>query len=110
MDSAHAVFVTTAPARLYCFSMSIRKAAGEWAPLLLGVEQERCGVCRFVLSRRTTFFMGGWQRCSVCHRFVHYLCLARGKSLILKRRPRVCRKCKRAAAAGDHRASHADRA
>lgn len=73
--------------------MSIRKAAGEWEPLLLGIEPEHCGVCQRVLSRRTTLFRGGWERCSQCHRFVHYMCLLGGKSLFLKRRPRVCRNC-----------------
>ena len=92
--------------------MSIRKAAGEWEPLLLGIEPEHCGVCRRVLSRRTTLFRGGWQRCSVCHSFVHYTCLAGGKSLFLKRRPRVCRNCTSGLKqpARDHQAAHADRA
>ena len=59
--------------------MSIRKGAGEWEPLLLGIEPEHCGVCNQVLYRNTTMLKGGWERCSVCNRFVHYACLAGGK-------------------------------
>ncbi len=79
--------------RLYWAAMSIRNRAGEWAPLLLGVEPETCGVCNQVLYRNTTMLKGGWERCSVCHRFVHYACLASGKVAFLKRRPRVCLNC-----------------
>ena len=73
--------------------MSIRKWAGEWEPLLLGIEPEHCGVCNLGLYRNTTMLKGGWQRCSVCNRFVHYACLVSGKVHFLKRRPRVCRNC-----------------
>lgn len=73
--------------------MSIRQGAGEWAPLLLGIEAEHCGVCDEELSRSTTLLKGGWQRCSLCGRFVHYGCLASGKVKFLKRRPRVCLHC-----------------
>ena len=74
-------------------TMSIRKCAGEWEPLLLGIEPEHCGVCNLGLYRNTTMLKGGWQRCSVCNRFVHYACLVSGKVHFLKRRPRVCRNC-----------------
>lgn len=74
--------------------MSIRRAAGEWQPLMLGVEREACGVCHRGLSRATTLFKGGWERCSVCGKFVHYTCLASGRiKFLLRRRPRVCRTC-----------------
>ena len=73
--------------------MSIRKAAGEWVPLMLGIEPESCGVCQEGLYRNTTMFRGGWARCSLCHHFVHYACLASGKVKFLKRRPRVCKNC-----------------
>lgn len=73
--------------------MSIRKGAGEWEPLLLGIEPEYCGVCNKVLYRNTTMLRGGWERCSVCNRFVCYACLAGGKFLFFKRRPRVCLNC-----------------
>ena len=74
-------------------AMSIRKGAGEWEPLLLGIEPEHCGVCNLGLYRDTTMLKGGWQRCSVCNRFVHYACLVGGKVAFLKLRPRVCRNC-----------------
>ena len=74
--------------------MSIRRAAGEWQPLMLGVEREACGVCHQGLSRATTLVKGGWERCSVCGKFVHYTCLASGRiKFLLRRRPRVCRTC-----------------
>ena len=80
--------------RLYFVAMSIRKGAGEWEPLLLGIEPEHCGVCNQVLYRNTTMLKGGWERCSVCNRFVHHACLVSGKiSTYLKRRPRVCLNC-----------------
>ena len=79
--------------RLYFAAMSIRNRAGEWEPLLLGIEPENCGVCNRVLYRNTTMLKGGWERCSVCNRFVHYACLADGKFVFLKRRPRVCLNC-----------------
>ncbi len=86
-------FVIPSVLRLYCVAMSIRKGAGEWEPLLLGIEPERCGVCNQVLYRNTTMLKGGWERCSVCHRFVHYACLVDGRFAYLKRRPRVCLNC-----------------
>jgi hypothetical protein len=73
--------------------MSWRKAGGEWEPLLLGIEPRACAVCGKGLYRNITFFRGGWSRCTVCDRFVHYSCLARGRSWLLKKRPRVCRHC-----------------
>ena len=86
-------FVIPSMLRLYSQAMSIRNRAGEWEPLLLGIEPEHCGVCNQVLYRNTTMLMGGWERCSVCNRFVHYACLASGKVNFLKRRPRVCLNC-----------------
>ena len=87
-------FVFPSILRLYCCAMSIRKGAGEWEPLLLGIEPEHCGVCNQVLYRNTTMLKGGWERCSVCNRFVHHACLVSGKiSTYLKRRPRVCLNC-----------------
>jgi hypothetical protein len=73
--------------------MSIRNRAGEWEPLLLGIEPEMCGVCHEGLYRNLTLLRGGWSRCSICERFVHYSCLASGKVSYLKRRPRVCKTC-----------------
>ena len=82
------------PLRVYFPPMSIlRRAAGEWQPLMLGVERETCGVCRRGLSRTTTLLKGGWERCSVCGKFVHHTCLAGGRVTFLKRRPRVCLTC-----------------
>ena len=91
-------FVIPSMLRLYYRAMSIRKGAGEWEPLLLGIEPEYCGVCNKVLYRNTTMLMGGWERCSVCNRFVHHACLVSGKVQFfklqfLKRRPRVCLNC-----------------
>ncbi|MCZ6580281.1 MAG: hypothetical protein O6840_01465, partial [Nitrospirae bacterium] len=71
-------------------------SAGEWAPLMLGIEPEKCGVCGDGLYRNTTMLRGGWSRCSICNRFVHYTCLASGKVKFLKRRPRVCKNCQQA--------------
>ncbi len=79
--------------QIYSPSMSIRQGAGEWEPLLLGIEAEHCGVCDQELYRNTTMLKGGWQRCSMCGKFVHYACLASGKVKFLKRRPRVCLSC-----------------
>ena len=88
---------------LACFSvgrlailhpMSIRKAGGEWEPMLLGVEPRHCKVCKQGLYRDTTLFRGGWSRCSVCDEFVHYSCLASGKVSFLKARPRICKDCR----------------
>ena len=73
--------------------MSIRNRAGEWEPLLLGIEPESCGVCGKGLYRNITMLRGGWSRCSICENFVHYSCLASGKVSYLKRRPRVCQTC-----------------
>lgn len=80
--------------------MSIRKAGGEWEPMLLGVEPRLCRVCREDLYRDKTMLRGGWSRCTVCDEFVHYSCLASGKVSFLKARPRVCKTC-RAVEAGN---------
>ncbi len=74
-------------------TMSIRNRGGEWEPLLLGIEPEMCGVCHEGLYRNLTMLRGGWSRCSLCERFVHYSCLASGKVSYLKKRPRVCKTC-----------------
>lgn len=76
--------------------MSIRKAGGEWEPMLLPVEPRQCKVCKQGLYRDTTLFRGGWSRCTVCDEFVHYSCLASGKVSFLKARPRVCKICRAA--------------
>lgn len=76
--------------------MSIRKAAGEWEPMLLGIEPRTCKVCRQGLYRDKTIFRGGWSRCTVCDEFVHYSCLASGKVSFLKARPRICKTCRAA--------------
>ena len=86
-------FVFPPTLKLYFLPMSIRRAAGEWEPLLLGIEPEHCGVCQQELYRNTTMLRGGWERCSLCGKFVHYACLASGKVKFLKRRPRVCLSC-----------------
>lgn len=88
--------------------MSIRKAGGEWEPMLLGIEPRLCKVCRKGLYRDVTLFKGGWSRCAVCDEFVHYSCLATGKSGFLKARPRVCLACRTAAdlAASDEGSPH----
>lgn len=78
--------------------MSIRKAGGEWEPMLLGVEPRLCRVCREDLYRDKTMLRGGWSRCTVCDEFVHYSCLASGKVSFLKARPRVCKTCRSAEA------------
>lgn len=75
-------------------AMSIRKAGGEWEPMLLGVEPRLCRVCREGLYRDKTMLRGGWSRCTVCDEFVHYSCLASGKVSFLKARPRVCKSCR----------------
>ena len=93
VEARDAAFVISSSLRLYFAAMSIRNRAGEWEPLLLGIEPENCGVCNQVLYRNTTMLKGGWERCSVCNRFVHYACLAGGKVQFLKRRPRVCLNC-----------------
>lgn len=73
--------------------MSIRKAGGDWAPLLLVNQPRSCRVCGKSLWRNVTFFRGGWSRCTVCEQFVHYSCLASGTFRFLKMRPRVCKAC-----------------
>jgi hypothetical protein len=86
------VFPTTVP--LYSDPMSIRKAGGEWVPLMLPIEPRHCTVCKQGLYRDTTMFSGGWSRCTVCDTFVHYGCLASGKVSFFKARPRVCKACR----------------
>lgn len=88
------VLLPTVP--LYSLLMSIRKAGGEWEPMLLGVEPRQCKVCKQGLYRDTTLFRGGWSRCTVCDEFVHYSCLASGKVSFLKARPRICKDCRAA--------------
>lgn len=78
---------------LYSVRMSIRKAGGDWEPMLLGIEPRSCKVCGKGLYRNVTLFRGGWSRCTRCDQFVHYSCLASGKSGVLKARPRVCKIC-----------------
>jgi hypothetical protein len=74
--------------------MSFRKAGGEWAPMLLGIQARSCKVCGQGLYRNITFLKGGWSRCTVCDQFVHYSCLAAGLTRFLKLRPRVCKLCR----------------
>ena len=98
------VFVQTAP--LYSRTMSIRKAGGDWEPMLLPIQPRLCKVCKQGLYRDKTMLRGGWSRCTVCDEFVHYSCLASGKVSFLKARPRVCKSCRTgqtdaAAPAGD---------
>jgi len=76
--------------------MSIRKAGGDWEPMLLPIEPRHCKVCKQGLYRDKTMFRGGWSRCTVCDEFVHYSCLASGKVSFLKARPRVCKTCRAA--------------
>ena len=76
--------------------MSIRKAGGDWEPMLLGIEPRNCKVCKEGLYRNKTFFTGGWSRCTLCEEFVHYSCLATGKVSFLKVRPRLCKTCRAA--------------
>jgi hypothetical protein len=76
--------------------MSIRKAGGDWEPMLLGIEPRKCKVCKEGLYRNKTFFSGGWSRCALCDEFVHYSCLASGKFSFLKVRPRQCKTCRAA--------------
>lgn len=77
----------------YTSAMSIRKAGGDWEPMLLGIEPRTCKVCGKGLYRNVTMFRGGWSRCTVCDEFVHYSCLANGAVSFLKRRPRICKSC-----------------
>ena len=81
---------------LYSRVMSIRKAAGTWEPMLLGIEPRNCKVCQQGLYRDKTMFRGGWSRCARCDEFVHYSCLASGKVSFLKARPRICKTCRAA--------------
>jgi hypothetical protein len=74
--------------------MSIRKAGGDWEPMLLPIEPRHCKVCKQGLYRDKTMLRGGWSRCTVCDEFVHYSCLASGKFSFLKARPRVCKSCR----------------
>ncbi|GIW55808.1 MAG: hypothetical protein KatS3mg082_2212 [Nitrospiraceae bacterium] len=85
--------------------MSIRKAGGEWEPLLLGIQPRFCKVCHQDLYRDKTLFRGGWSRCTVCDEFVHYSCLASSKVKFLKMRPRVCKLCRAAQENGANAAS-----
>lgn len=94
LPSSLLVFLSTR--WLYFHAMSIRKAAGEWEPMLLGIEPRTCKVCRQGLYRDKTIFRGGWSRCTVCDEFVHYSCLASGKVSFLKARPRICKTCRAA--------------
>jgi hypothetical protein len=64
--------------------------------MLLGIEPRTCKVCGRGLYRNETLFRGGWSRCTVCNEFVHYSCLASGKTMFLKMRPRVCKACRSA--------------
>lgn len=79
---------------LYFPLMSIRRAGGDWEPLLLPIEPRNCKVCNQGLYRDKTLFRGGWSRCAVCDGFVHYSCLASGKVSFLKARPRICKACR----------------
>ena len=81
---------------LYSRAMSIRKAAGDWEPMLLGIEPRNCKVCQQGLYRDKTMLRGGWSRCAVCDEFVHYSCLASGRISFLKARPRICKTCRTA--------------
>lgn len=92
MKGAFLDCVSTSPLSILS-SMSIRNRGGEWESLLLGIQPEHCGVCNRSLYRHLTMLKGGWARCSICERFVHYSCLASGKFLCFKRRPRVCQSC-----------------
>ena len=80
--------------------MSIRKAGGDWEPMLLPIEPRQCKVCKQGLYRDKTLFRGGWSRCTVCDQFVHYSCLASGKVSFLKARPRICKACRAAQTGG----------
>ena len=86
--------------------MSIRNRAGEWEPMTLGIVPELCGVCGEGLSRNFTLLRGGWERCTVCERFVHHSCLVSGKVSFLKKRPRVCLSCQSGSGASEHHDSH----
>ncbi len=62
--------------------------------MLLGIEPRTCKVCEKGLYRNVTFLRGGWSRCTICDKFVHYSCLAGGKVKFFKVRPRVCKACR----------------
>lgn len=94
-----AALVIRSAAPLYSPVMSIRKAGGDWEPMLLPIEPRQCKVCRQGLYRDKTMLRGGWSRCSVCDEFVHYSCLASGKVSFLKARPRICKTCRAAESA-----------
>ena len=81
---------------LYSRVMSIRKAGGDWEPMLLGIEPRNCKVCQQGLYRDKTMVRGGWSRCARCDEFVHYSCLASGRISFLKQRPRICKTCRTA--------------
>ncbi|MEX5218147.1 MAG: hypothetical protein NW701_10000 [Nitrospira sp.] len=85
--------------------MSIRKAGGDWEPMLLGIEPRLCRVCKEGLYRDKTMLRGGWSRCTLCDEFVHYSCLASGKVKFLKQRPRVCLTCQEARTGAKTRAA-----
>jgi hypothetical protein len=91
----------------YTPSMSIRKAGGDWEPMLLPIEPRYCTVCKQGLYRDKTMLRGGWSRCTVCDEFVHYSCLASGKFSFLKARPRVCKTCRAAQAPVPHQVDSA---
>ncbi len=80
-------------ASVYSGLMSIRKAGGDWEPMLLGIEPRTCKVCKQGLYRNVTLFRGGWSRCTICDEFVHYSCLSSGTVSFLKKRPRICKVC-----------------
>lgn len=86
------VFELTRP--LYSSIMSIRKAGGDWEPMLLPIQPRDCKVCKQGLYRDKTMLRGGWSRCTVCDEFIHYSCLASGKVSFLKARPRICKSCR----------------
>jgi len=101
------VVVFAAAGSLYCRTMSIRKAGGDWEAMLLPIEPRHCKVCKLGLYRDKTMFRGGWSRCTVCDEFVHYSCLASGKFSFLKARPRVCKTCRAAHAPVSHQVDSA---
>jgi hypothetical protein len=91
----------------YTPPMSIRKAGGDWEPMLLPIEPRYCTVCKQGLYRDKTMLRGGWSRYTVCDEFVHYSCLASGKFSFLKARPRVCKSCRAAQAPVSHQVDSA---
>ena len=101
------LLVFAAGGSLYSPPMSIRKAGGDWEPMLLPIEPRYCTVCKQGLYRDKTMLRGGWSRCTVCDEFVHYSCLASGKFSFLKARPRVCKSCRAAQAPVSHQVDSA---